>query len=295
MIFPLIAQTAAPIFDEKALSQGLQITNLALLYIGVSVAVYLVLLVVGRLIKRRLGVPLGWSYQTFCFAMALFVPSALPQFQFDAEKHIDAAAVLTGAFVAISFVRHYIFETRTRQDNATVPKFVSQLVSILIFLAAVAVVAMVVLLIVGHVLAAIGPKPEPHDERDRVISWRSEYRSSWIIATGVLSGVAAMALGVENVWTANLLLLSLAVAEIVGLVLRIEALTGKRKLSQNRAAADRDGAQAALAVCFTWVGCLLSTLPATPVPATVETPVEAPPPGASDTARTLCPLAESTT
>jgi len=42
-------------------------------------------------------------------------------------------------------------------------------------------------------------------------------------------------------------------------------------------------------------GALLSTLPATPVPATVETPVEAPPPGASDTARTLCPLAESTT
>lgn len=140
MIFPLLAQTAAPIFDEKALSQGLQVTNLALLYIGVSVAVYLVLLVVGRLIKRRLGVPLGWSYQIFCFAMALFVPSALPQFQFDAERHLDAAAVLTGAFVAISFVRHYIFETRTRQDNATVPKFVSQLVSILIFLAAVAVV-----------------------------------------------------------------------------------------------------------------------------------------------------------
>ena len=97
MIFPLLAQTAAPIFDEKALSQGLQVTNLALLYIGVSVAVYLVLIVVGRLIKRRLGVPLGWSYQIFCFAMALFVPSALPQFQFDAERHLDAAAVLTEA------------------------------------------------------------------------------------------------------------------------------------------------------------------------------------------------------
>ncbi|MDN3564551.1 FMN-binding negative transcriptional regulator [Paeniroseomonas aquatica] len=34
---------------------------------------------------------------------------------------------------------------------------------------------------------------------------------------------------------------------IVGLVLRIEALVGKRKMSQNRAAADRDGAAAGLA------------------------------------------------
>jgi transcriptional regulator len=34
---------------------------------------------------------------------------------------------------------------------------------------------------------------------------------------------------------------------IVGLVLRIEVLTGKRKMSQNRAAADRDGAAAGLA------------------------------------------------
>ena len=34
---------------------------------------------------------------------------------------------------------------------------------------------------------------------------------------------------------------------IVGLVLRIETLTGKRKMSQNRAAADRDGAAAGLA------------------------------------------------
>ncbi|MDX2017738.1 MAG: hypothetical protein SFY95_08895 [Planctomycetota bacterium] len=86
-----------------------------------------------------------------------------------------------------------------------------------------AVVAMVVLLVVGHALAAIGPRPEPSDERDRVISWRSEYRSSWINVAGVLGAVTAMALGVESVWTANVLLLALALAEVVGLVLRLVA------------------------------------------------------------------------
>lgn len=39
---------------------------------------------------------------------------------------------------------------------------------------------------------------------------------------------------------------------IVGLVLRIERLTGKRKLSQNRAAPDRDGAAAGLAASEDW-------------------------------------------
>jgi len=139
MIPLFLAQTNAPVIAGKTRSHGLELTDLVLGYSGIAMAVYLVLLFVGRVIKRRLGVPLGWTYQIFCFAMALFVPSTLPQFQFDGERHIDAAAVLTGAFVVISFVRH-IFERRTRQDNATVPKFVSQLVSILIVLAAVALV-----------------------------------------------------------------------------------------------------------------------------------------------------------
>ncbi len=142
MISHFLAQAEAPILTGNTLWQGLVLTNLALLYISVSVAIYLFLLFVGRAIKRRLGVPLGWFYHLFCFAMGLFVPSILPHFNdFDrADRHVHAAVVLTGAFVAMSFVRHYIFETQSRKDNATVPKFVSQLVSILIFLAALAVV-----------------------------------------------------------------------------------------------------------------------------------------------------------
>jgi len=138
-----LAQTntsALPAIEEAILTRGLAFTNLALIYIIVALVVYLGMLFVGRVIKRRLGVPLGWFYHMFSFAIALFVPSLLPDIKFDAEKHIEAAAVLTGAFVAISFVRHYIFKTREQSDNATVPKFVSQLVSILIVLAAVALV-----------------------------------------------------------------------------------------------------------------------------------------------------------
>jgi hypothetical protein len=87
----------------------------------------------------------------------------------------------------------------------------------------VSVAALVLLLIVGHALAAIGPKPEPRDERDRIIAWRSEYRSSWILSTGTLGAVTALALGLDAVWAANILILSLALAEVVGFVLRLVA------------------------------------------------------------------------
>lgn len=85
----------------------------------------------------------------------------------------------------------------------------------------IAVVAMVVFLIVAHVVAAVARKPEDRDERDRLIAWRSEHNSAWLLAVGVFAAVICMVLGVENVWTANLLLLALAVSEVLGFVLRI--------------------------------------------------------------------------
>lgn len=85
----------------------------------------------------------------------------------------------------------------------------------------VAVVGLVILLIVGHVIAAIASRPEPRDERDRLIAWRAEHNSSWLVGVGVLAAVTAMVAGVDNVWTANLLLLALALSEILGFSLRL--------------------------------------------------------------------------
>ena len=85
----------------------------------------------------------------------------------------------------------------------------------------VTTVLMVIVLVAGHIVAAIASKPEGRDERDRLISWRSEHNSSWIIAAGVIGAVTCMVLGIENVWTANLLLLSLALSEVLGFVLQL--------------------------------------------------------------------------
>lgn len=139
VFLPILAEASpTSFFDVNSIIRH---TNDWLLYIGVAITVYLVLLWLGRILKRRLGVPLGWLYHLFCFAMALFVPSTLPQFDFKTgEKHIDAAALLTTTFVVMSIIRHLIFSARRATENTSLPKFISQVVSIIIFLAAVAVI-----------------------------------------------------------------------------------------------------------------------------------------------------------
>jgi hypothetical protein len=84
-----------------------------------------------------------------------------------------------------------------------------------------ATVFMVVLLIVGHILAAVSGRVEGRDERDRIISWRAEHNSSWVLATGVLCAITAMAIGVEPVWVVHGLLGSLVAAEILGFILQL--------------------------------------------------------------------------
>jgi small-conductance mechanosensitive channel/CRP-like cAMP-binding protein len=141
VFLPILAQASGDSTIDVA--HIIRDTNEWLLYMGAAVLIYLVLLFIGRILKRRLGVPLGWFYQMFCFAMAMFVPSLLPQFTVEdsADPHIRAAALLTATFVVISFVRHFIFDSsRKRSDSAALPKFVSQVVSIIIFLAAMAVI-----------------------------------------------------------------------------------------------------------------------------------------------------------
>jgi MFS family permease len=85
----------------------------------------------------------------------------------------------------------------------------------------VAVVLMVIFLVIGHILAAVTGRAEKPDERDRVIGWRSESNSSWVLAAGVLVGIACMAASVDPVLVAHLLLLSLFAAQMLQYGLQI--------------------------------------------------------------------------
>lgn len=85
----------------------------------------------------------------------------------------------------------------------------------------VSVVMLVIVLVAGHIVVAITSRGDFSDERDRLIAWRAEALSSWVMGIGILSAIFAMVFGVETVLVAHLLLLSLLLSEILANSLRI--------------------------------------------------------------------------
>ena len=86
---------------------------------------------------------------------------------------------------------------------------------------AVAVVLIVAINVAGHVVAAIASGGDGADERDRLIGWRAESRSSWILGVGFIGAIIALILSVDGVWVAHLLLISLFSSEVAKEVLQI--------------------------------------------------------------------------
>lgn len=80
---------------------------------------------------------------------------------------------------------------------------------------AVAVALIVAVNVAGHVVAATVSRPEGRDERDRLIRWRAESNSSWMLGVGVIAAIVCLIAPIGEVWIAHLLLLSLFAAEVV--------------------------------------------------------------------------------
>ncbi|MDE0658195.1 MAG: hypothetical protein OXI79_00945 [Gammaproteobacteria bacterium] len=86
---------------------------------------------------------------------------------------------------------------------------------------AAAIVLVVAINIAGHVVAAIVSRTDEADERDRLIGYRAESRSSWILGVGAIGAIMALILSVGSVWVAHLLLISLFGSEVAKDVLQI--------------------------------------------------------------------------
>ncbi len=77
------------------------------------------------------------------------------------------------------------------------------------------VILLVVVLSVGHTIAAVTNRPEGRDERDRIIAWKAENHSSWLLGVGVLAAAFALATPIGPAWIANGLLMALFLAELL--------------------------------------------------------------------------------
>jgi hypothetical protein len=82
-------------------------------------------------------------------------------------------------------------------------------------------VLLVIVLVAGHVVVAIASRPDGRDERDRLISWRAEHNSSWLLATGVVAAIFGLALPIKPAWIANGLLMALVLSEVLAHALKL--------------------------------------------------------------------------
>lgn len=85
----------------------------------------------------------------------------------------------------------------------------------------VAVGLLVAVLVVGHIVVAIASRPEGRDERDRLIAWRAESNSSWILGVGVIAAITGMVVSVDNVWIAHFLMLSMLLSEVAKFIFQL--------------------------------------------------------------------------
>ncbi|MEL6368509.1 MAG: hypothetical protein AAFR91_08880 [Pseudomonadota bacterium] len=85
----------------------------------------------------------------------------------------------------------------------------------------ISVVLLVVTLIAGNIVAIATSKSDQADERDRMIAWRSEYLSSWVMGLGIIGAITAMVFKINTVLIAHGLLASLLLSTLLCMGLRI--------------------------------------------------------------------------
>ena len=107
--------------------------------------VFLALYLIGRWLKRRQRVELGLLYVLFCLVFAAWLPLVTTHldmpFREGAMKHLGAASFLLGVFVFLALLRRYFWEGWfEKHSQVKAPKFLSQLVGLVIVIVAILVV-----------------------------------------------------------------------------------------------------------------------------------------------------------
>ncbi|MFZ0504450.1 MAG: hypothetical protein WAM44_12105, partial [Chthoniobacterales bacterium] len=99
----------------------------ALLLLAVIVF-YLAGLLIGRILRRRFRVGLGWTYHVFIVATAVVVASALFHFDFPGQQLLRLVAVVFAAFPFNALLYRYFWPAFGYPgEQARVPPFLPQI------------------------------------------------------------------------------------------------------------------------------------------------------------------------
>ena len=110
------------------------------------VAAYFFTLALGRLLKRRAGLPFGIFYQLFCLLLAFYAALSVWGLQVSWRGHVGAILVLLSTTIVVAFIDRYLWKAYfEKRRGMPVPKALRDLVATLIFL-----VALMLVLSVGY-------------------------------------------------------------------------------------------------------------------------------------------------
>lgn len=130
---------------------GLGLNNLSKFALEV-VALYLVLVAIGRLLKRRFGARLGRVYQLFCGTFAVYLGHVLVAPRLFAAREFGAASALLAGGVFVRLLDQYFWRWHfERKRQVPVPKFVREVTGGLVLIG----VALLVLELDYHALSEV--------------------------------------------------------------------------------------------------------------------------------------------
>jgi len=112
----------------------------------VFIATYFATLTLGRLLKRRAGVPLGVLFQLFCFTLAFYAAISFYGIQADWRNHVGAILFLLSTAFFVALLDRYLWDIYwEKKRQATIPHFLRQVVALFIYL-----IALLLVLSVGY-------------------------------------------------------------------------------------------------------------------------------------------------
>lgn len=125
--------------------EKLLIEKLLLLAVSVPVIFWLIV-AFGRFLKKGTGVQLGAMYRLFCIAISVYLPLKMLRLDysfesFDLRRELRALTILLSAFFVIALVQRYVWDGYFRRKRGTeIPKFLHELVALVIFVVSVTIV-----------------------------------------------------------------------------------------------------------------------------------------------------------
>ena len=99
-----------------------------------SFVFYLIGLMLGRWLKRRVNVELGWTSHVFIAGASILLASRLLEVEFPGAAEIGLLAAVTAAFPINALLRRFIWPLCGYPgEKARIPSFLPQVVAIMVF------------------------------------------------------------------------------------------------------------------------------------------------------------------